>query len=161
MSRKLSKESSPDTLEIASEEPSESGQETPPEMALAASVEATTLPLHLSSALSGLIAEYTRLGAEIDAYLASPDLTERQESQAALKAQIEEICLSIPSKRIMFNDNTWTTRTAKTTSKLNQTKLMQESTKRGYDPIEVKAIIDLSTEKTRGKEYVLINIGKE
>lgn len=137
------------------------GQETPQEMALADSVEASALEPVLSSALSGLIAEYARLGAEIDAYLASPDLVERQESQSALKVQIEEICLSVASKRILAPDNTWsTTRTAKSITKLNQTKLMVESTKRGYDPVEVKAIIDLSTDKTKGKEYVLINIGK-
>lgn len=146
-------------LDTTSEEPSETAQEAPSETALADSVEASALAPHLSSALSGLIAEYKRLGAEIDAYLTSPDLTERQESQSALKAQIEEICLQIPSKRIL---GPWgsTTRTAKTTAKLNQTKLMNESTARGYDPVEVKAIIDLSTDKTKGKEYVLINIGK-
>lgn len=146
-------------LDSTSEEAPESGPETPQETALADSVEASALAPHLSSALSGLIAEYRRLEAEIDAYLASPDLTERQESQSALKAQIEEICLQIPSKRIL---GSWgsTTRTAKTVTKLNQTKLMVESTKRGYDPVEVKAIIDLSTDKTKGKEYVLINIGK-
>lgn len=159
MSKKSSKQPFPDSLDDASEEAPESSLEIPPEMALADSVEASTLPPHLSSALSGLIAEYRRLETEIEAYLASPDLTERQESYAGLKSQIEEICLQIPSKRIL---GPWgsTTRTAKTVTKLNQTKLMVESTKRGYDPIEVKAIIDLSTEKKKGKEYVLINIGK-
>lgn len=150
------------TLEIASEGLPEMSQETPQEMALADSVEASALEPVLSSALSGLIAEYRRLGAEIDAYLASPYLVERAEAHAGLKAQIEEICLSIPSKRIMSPDNTWsTTRTAKTITKLNQTKLMNESTARGYDPVEVKAIIDISTDKIKGKEYVLINIGKD
>lgn len=147
-------------LETTTEDPSESSQETLSEMALADSVEASALEPVLSSALSGLIAEYKRLETEIDAYLASPDLVELQESQAALKAQIEEICLSIPSKRILASWGS-TTRTAKTITKLNQTKLMKESIARNYDPVEVKAIIDLSTEKTKGKEYVLINIGKD
>lgn len=130
------------------------------ETALADSVDASTLPPHLSSALSGLILEYRRLEAEIDAYNAAPYLTERLDTQTSLKAQIEEICLSIPSKRIL---GSWgsTTRAAKTISKLNQTKLMEESIKRNYDPVEVKAIIIASTDKTKGKEYVLINIGKE
>jgi hypothetical protein len=127
---------------------------------LADSVDTSSLAPYLSSALSGLIAEYTRLEAEIAAYNAAPYLVDRLDTLSALKLQIEEICLSVPSKRIL---GAWgsTTRTAKSTSKLNQNKLMIESTKRGYDPIEVKAIIDLSTDKIKGKEYVLINIGKD
>lgn len=149
--------SEPSTLNTAPEIASE-----PQETVLADSVDASTLPPHLSSALSGLILEYRRLEAEIDAYNAAPYLTDRLDTQSSLKAQIEEICLSIPSKRILSSEGTWsTTRAAKTISKLNQNKLMVESIKRNYDPIEVKAIITASTDKTKGKEYVLINIGKE
>lgn len=141
----------------------EKTSETPSEMALAASVDASFLDPTVSSALSDLIAEYRRLEGEI-ATLRETHITPLEEDLASLKDTITSICLTIPSKRILGKSEDgkpWgTTRTAKTTSTLNQNKLIEESTKRGYDPIEVKTIIDLSTEKTKGKEYVLINIGK-
>lgn len=123
------------------------------------SVPIITSEVHLSSLdestqslLSSLLSEHTRLSNRISS------LTSEQKT---VKESIEEICLSIPSKRILFPDGLSTIRTAKSSSKFNKSLAILESLARSIDPIDFLDILSLATEKKKGKEYVMINIPDE
>lgn len=87
----------------------------------------------------------------------SSKISSLTDEQRGIKESIEEICLEIPSKRIIFPDGLSTTRTSKSSTSFNKSKAISECVNRSIDPIDFLDILTLSTEKKKGKEYVMIN----
>lgn len=106
----------------------------------------------LQSTLDSLCLEHRRLAVEI---------SERVETQKSLKESIEELILTLPTKRISAPG--WkTVKSQKITHPLQRPLLVAECNRRGIDPITVIEIIKVASPEKRGKEYVsILGPGKE
>lgn len=113
--------------------------------------ESDSLPLSsldctLQSTLNSLCLEHRRIGVEID---------ERVKTQKSLKESIEELILTLPTKRIQAPG--WrTVKSQKITHPLQRHLLIKECNARDIDPITVIEIIVLASPEKKGKEYVSI-----
>lgn len=121
------------------------------------STEDDSLPLSsldstLQSTLNSLCLEYRRLGAEID---------EREATRKTLKESIEDLILSLPTKRISAPG--WkTVKMQKITHPLQRPLLVAECQRLAIDPITVIEIIKTASPEKKGKEYVsILSPGKE
>lgn len=112
----------------------------------------SSLDPDLSSTLNSLCLEYRRLGSEID---------DREATRKSLKESIEDLILTIPTKRIQAPG--WkTVKSQKVTRPLDKRLLVSECNNRDIDPITVLEIIKAASPEKRGKEHVsILAPGKE
>lgn len=112
----------------------------------------SSLDSTLQSTLNSLCLEHRRLAVEI---------SERVETQKSLKESIEDLILSLPTKRISAPG--WkTVKSQKITYPLQRPLLVAECNSRGIDPITVIEIIKAASPEKKGKEYVsILGPGKE
>lgn len=117
-------------------------------------VPVSSLPGTIASLLSSWCARYRALGAQIAPLKAEQD---------RLKKDIEELALAQPYKSIEgvpeegSDKAPWrTTRSQKTTTRLDTVLVSEEATRRNIDPIDVIEIIKFATVETKGEEYVTI-----
>lgn len=106
----------------------------------------SSLESTLQSTLNSLCLEHRRVGAEID---------ERVKTQKSLKESIEELILTLPTKRIQAPG--WkTVKSQKITYPLQRPLLVAECNARDIDPITVLEIIKAASPEKKGKEYVSV-----